>query len=374
MSSIRPVHYRLGLAYFAVAVAACTLSSLLTYQGPLASKPWTCWAGELGELAWIRDGLRALVAAALAFCALAQMDAFAAEGPRSWRAFSTIFPSPGAELRATILLTVLAIASVPLLGTDFKQGLPERCKGVPIGSEMREIWAPYVLYLPYIVILWIGIVFPILLYLWRWVSQDLRWRTEVAQELRVAFASLPESLQEKTRAFEHMRVAFEAYVLRLRETAERYVSVLVLVTIALLYEQTTASHRTGTDLAADIGKIALWLLLGPALFSFIVVVATGYQRTARRFEQVLTNIIGSLDRQGADAGLLDRMLKARGEIVWERSAAAFIVSVVKSATVAMPLLFALGGYVVSLLADDKSLWVHIFVPKRISDFFKLLYS
>ena len=140
----------------------------------------------------------------------------------------------------------------------------------------------------------------------------------------------------------------------------------------MLYEQLTTSRLTVTSAFLDIAKVLLWLLLGPALVSFAVLVALGYQRTSRRLLHALGDIAAALAERKETQGLFDRVVATRNSLIWERSSTEFVVSVVKSAGIAMPLVIALGGYVIDALSQGK--WLSIFLPDAVVKVIKGLYG
>jgi len=59
--------------------------------------------------------------------------------------------------------------------------------------------------------------------------------------------------------------------------------------------------------------------------------------------------------------------------MWEESPAAFVLSVVKSATISIPLLLAVTAYVVHTLSGPEG-WLGIFVPRAVIDFVRRVFS
>jgi hypothetical protein len=160
-------------------------------------------------------------------------------------------------------------------------------------------------------------------------------------------------------------------VAELRRIAERYLSVLIVVILALLYEQLTPSHETATGDAVEWGKIVLWLLLGPTLPLFVIYVAFGYQGLARKLESGLRTLAEALARNRNNADLLAKVMAARAELMWKQSPTEFVLTVVKSANIAMPLLVAVSGYVLHTLSGGE--WIDVFVPREVVSLFHRFY-
>ena len=147
---------------------------------------------------------------------------------------------------------------------------------------------------------------------------------------------------------------------------------LIVVILALLYEQLTPSHKTVTTEAVEWGKIMLWLLLGPVLPLFIIYVAFGYQGLARKLESGLDLLAEALARNRSEVDLLDKVIKARAELMWKQSPTEFVLTVVKSANIAMPLLIAVSGYVLHTLSGGQ--WIDVFVPREVVSLLQRLYQ
>ncbi|WP_371882998.1 hypothetical protein [Caballeronia sp. S22] len=228
---------------------------------------------------------------------------------------------------------------------------------------------PYVLY---VVGLWILIVFPVLIVLVRLIRKDVSRRREVLFQLNGSFPTFaPEDNELDSGCFEQIVVAFQSYVGWLKEVAERYISLIILVSLGLLYEQLTSSKLTTTTQSLDWAKVALWFLLGPSLIALVMIVALGYQGTARRVQSVYGRFAAGLIFPGNSA-LFDRVTKERSSLIWERGPTDFVLNVLKSATVAVPLFIALVAYVLPTITGGN--WVEIFLPNSFIDMIRHLYS
>lgn len=241
-------------------------------------------------------------------------------------------------------------------------------------NTFRQIWLPYMPYLLYMLGLWIGILWPILHCLMRWIRRDIKWGAVIREELEKHLPKAIDRVESKSAEpqFDCLMAAFQGYVVGLKDIAERYLSILVAVIVSLAYEQLTTSKLTVTAQASEAGKVVLWLLLGPALLTFISIVALGYQRVAQRVERGLRTFVRGLTAEGSSSDLLGRVMAARNELIWDRSPTEFIFGVIKSATVAMPLVFAVSGYIASMLTGNN--WFEIFLPNAVIEFVRNLYQ
>lgn len=360
------------LAYYAAAIGLCLLGSSLAYLGPISSDAWQCWSGKN---AWIRDGMRAVVASMLCILALAQMHVVGGTRQSAKRDLRALRPSCGSEFALFLIPIAVPLFSVWFLGSNFKDGLSSHppCASVTIQNEFRQIWLPYVPYLFYMYGLWLLIVFPVLLFFFYWVRIDVGRRHTVISQFSEGLPSQPPKEADLTsQAFEKLLVAFQSYVIWLKEVAERYLFLIIIVALGLLYEQLTPSRFTVTEESINWAKTALWLLLGPALVCFVILVALGYQRTANRLQFALGELANRLACRGNASDLFDRIVEARSSLIWERSSAEFVLGVAKSATVAMPLIIALGGYVLQKLSGGE--WIEIFIPKSLIKLIQGFYS
>ncbi len=162
----------------------------------------------------------------------------------------------------------------------------------------------------------------------------------------------------------------------LKEIAERYVPILLAISLGLLYEQLTPSYRSVTTTAVEFGKVSLWLLLVPALLICVTVVAFGYQSAVARAEAGMQSIVEASGSGVERDKLLEKVVAARSDLLLETESRGVYLDrgqKVKSGSISIPLLVALTAYVLkSLQVGDK--WVEIFIPSGVVNFFKNLYN
>lgn len=355
-------------------VSLAGVGTYLAYHSPITSPFWTCWDGEK---AWIKDAIRVMIIGALAYFALVQMQVEPWEqAPADGGWF--FLPQSRREYVLLGLLLLVPLAVLPYLIQSFVEGLSKitECKHLVhlvYTNFSRDIVLPYAPYFLYIYGLWMGLLFPVLLVFKRRFCRDITSKRVLINKLHEELPHDPPREDQLTSdAFERLLVAYQSYVVWLKEAAERYLFILVAFALGLLYEQVTTSRSTATSTALDFAKVLSWFLLGPALVSFVLWVAFGYQRTSKRLQHLLGVVAAALAGRKEPQGLFDRVVATRNSLIWERGPTEFVVSVVKSAGIAMPLVIALGGYVIDALSQGK--WLSIFLPDSIMKVIKSLYG
>jgi len=371
--------HRIKLKWLAVYIAGTVLTSgvgsYLAYQSPLTSSYWTCWAGSH---AWKRDMIRASTYGILVFFSLVQLNI----SPRTRTRYIWPFtPQRRIEYLLFGLMLVTPILVLPILIDSFIDGIPSHksCDTFPLVTRnspnySRDILLPYLPYFVYIYSIGLGLIFPVLLLLVRCIRLDFARSKELIARLYVEIPQeSPTDNQLTSQAFERLIVLYQSYVLWLTDVAERYIFLIIMISIGLLFEQFTPDHLTVTSASLDIGKFLLWLILGPSLITFVLLVAFGYQRTARQMQVGLGLIAQVLAENQQPAGLFDRIISTRNSLIWERSAAEFVVSVMKSAGVCMPLVIVLGGYIIDSLSKGDN-WISVIIPSVLVNLIKSFYE
>ena len=104
----------------------------------------------------------------------------------------------------------------------------------------------------------------------------------------------------------------------------------------------------------------------------MVSVAVGYQLTVKGAEQKLRSFIGLMEMSPGKSELLGGIINFREKLIWSYSPLSFIISAIKSASIAIPLLLTLTIYVIQTIMKETN-WLYIVLPKEIVEFFKSLY-
>jgi hypothetical protein len=185
-------------------------------------------------------------------------------------------------------------------------------------------------------------------------------RHRLAQAVRAATTS------GDMRDLEILALAFEDIVAQLKRLAERYLPVVLVISLSLLYEQLTTSQASVTSASVDLGKVALWVLLGPTVAFGVLLVMIGYENNLRRYESGLTEFIKRKAHPSNDTQRdeLRRARELRESLTWDRAPGSFLFTVVKSATIAIPLLSGVIVYVIDTLSKTHQ-WLYIFVPEPV---------
>jgi len=368
-----------AVGWYLAAGAIAAVGTRLAYGGPLSSDAWRCWSGPN---AWERDVARLVVASILALFMLWNMDAFAGEW-KDQKDHYLFF-----RLRRYEWVTLLLVIAVLLLVTlqvnrqDFRTGLPARaalqqsayCRDIESrvsANQFGQILKPYFPYLLYVFGLWIGVVLPVFLVLLRRLRADWEHWKESRSRLDDSVKTLSQS-HLNSPTFETLLLAFQDHIIGVKEVAERYVPVLLAISLILLYEQLTTSKQTVTPPAVELGKLALWLLLGPVLIACVTMVAIGYQNAAHKVESGFRILVRASVKSSGSAELVDRIVRARAKLMWDESPASFVLSVAKSATISIPLLLTVTAYVLHSLSGPEG-WIGIFIPKAVINFVKNIF-
>ncbi len=331
----------------------------------LRSPAWLIWSIRD---AWIVDIVRLLTAAALSLFALWNLRVFPSERVAPQERRVVLGRIQRAEKLTVIGLLVILTAAVFLpLARSFIDGLPS--KGYKGPFDFRAIYLPYFPYLLYVFAIWVGLVLPLLVALVRTLRADwARWES-VREKLQAAFALTPGDHVTSKDELNAAEFAMQNYTVRLKAVAERYVPLLLAVALALLAEQRTALHGSTTGVATEFGKAFLWLLLAPSLFACIAVVAFGYQNALLRVERSLRS---QVERAiAAKDSIAETLLGKRTELIWERSTAGFLFSILKSGGISIPLAIGLLGLILKSLTTGVN-WFEVLVPAKVREWLRVL--
>lgn len=352
------VGWRVAILWLGAAALVSTIATYLAY-GPLSSDAWQCWSGPG---AWKRDALRVVLASILAFVLLRNMGAIRNS---SQGTVPKLMPQELAVL--CVVVGILIIHEVTVSARSFMADLPDR--HCPAYSGFRQIYFPYIPYTFYVLGLWIGVAFPVLIFLIRSLPADVRWSRANWNILRRAISREASTGPDLALNYRELVLGFEDYVLGLKDLAQRYIPVIFIVSLVLLYEQLTPSSRTTTGAALEAAKLGLWILLGPAFLLCLVLVVFRYQRAS----EATVRALGAVAAHAAtDASLFDSVLEKRSELSWERGTLQFVLSIFQSATFTIAFIAAASSYALSSAVLGQRL-LYILVPRAIIEFIKSLF-
>jgi len=239
--------------------------------------------------------------------------------------------------------------------------------------SFEKITLPYLPYSLYSIGLYIGIMLPALLCLIRRISFDKNIFSQAKKDLENLSRIDSNSVESFTIIqFKQYELAFQNYVILLKNFSERYLPLILSTAIFLIIEQITSSKDTVTQAAIEITKILEWLLIGPTTLIFLISVAIGYQITVNGAEQKLRSFIDLIKMSPGKSEMLSEISNFREKLIWSYSPLSFIVSAVKSASIAIPLLLTLAIYIMQTIMTESN-WLYIVLPKAIAQYLKSLY-
>src|SRR5229473_3408270 len=94
--------------FYSLLLLVCGAGTLLAYRGPISSDAWQFWSGKQ---AWLRDILRAAVAAGLAIFALYQMEV-TRDARSGFKEVRRLFPVGRIEWAALVMFLCLLAGSI----------------------------------------------------------------------------------------------------------------------------------------------------------------------------------------------------------------------------------------------------------------------
>jgi hypothetical protein len=372
----KPLNPRSVLAWYFIVLLFSILGTYLAYNEPFGSEAWQIWS-QAGKDAWIKDAIRGTAITLVCLFFLWNLNVFAA-----WRSepesYYPIFRLAFYEKIIIIaLLILLLILQFSYLREDFIRNLPS--KGYPSITDKPEMYSfdkitlPYFPYSLYSVGLYIGIMLPVMLCFIRRITFDKNIFRQAKNDLENLSQLDAKSVESFTIfRFKQFELAFQNYVILLKSLSERYLPLILGAAVFLIIEQVTSSRDTATQSAIEITKLLIWLFIGPALLIFLVSVAIGYQITVKSAEEKLRSFIGLLEISRGKSEILGEIINFREKLIWSYSPLSFIISAIKSASIAIPLLLTLTIYIMQTIIKEEN-WLYIVLPKEIVEFFKGLY-
>jgi hypothetical protein len=364
------------LLWYFIVLLVSILGTYLAYNEPFGSEAWQTWS-RAGQNSWIRDSIRGTAITLVSLFILWNLNVFAAwrSDPRNcYPIFRLAFYE---KVIIITFLTLLLILQFSYLRLDFMHNLSS--KGYPSITRQPEMYTfekitlPYLPYSLYSIGLYIGMMLPALLCLIRRISFDKNILSQAKKDLENLSQIDANSVESFTIIqFKQYELAFQNYVILLKNFSERYLPLILSTAIFLIIEQITSSKDTATQAAIEITKILTWLVIGPTLLIFLISVAIGYQITVNGAEQKLRSFIDLIKMSPDKSEMLGEISNFREKLIWSYSPLSFIVSAVKSASIAIPLLLTLTVYVMQTIMAESN-WLYIVLPKAIAQFLKSLY-
>lgn len=357
--------WRSTLLWCGIVILLCFPGTYFAYNGPLSSDLWRNWSGPA---AWKRDVLRVLTWIILSLFLLLN-SRILVSSPVSWKKSLALFRkltlTRNERAFLLVVIALLLLFQFLFLPRSFVSNEP-----ITFGHVLK----PYIPYFFYTVGLWVGILFPMFVLLIRLVPQD--WKNLRDSASKVDLKPPLESfrrIEEIGNAHRDLLIAFQDHVAVIKDLTERYIPIFLTISLYLLYEQATPSYKTLSPLSVEAGKVALWLFLGPVLIASLIAVAAEYQSAARKAEVALRSLISASINFSDQPDTLLSLLKSRDDLLWNRSPGELLLSIAKSPTLSIPLLFALTVYVFNTVHGHDG-WIAILVPRVVINFFQHLFS
>ena len=374
-----------------VVILVCAGGTVLAYNGPFTSEAWQSWAGQG---AWKRDVLRAVLAAITAIYILWQIDVvtskqaslkdcalFVPEKLHEWIFFSIV---TGFLLWLMLYHLPTSFERELLDKTNFSENgkffnnkdllnIHKRMLSGEMFDRFKMLWMPYLPYAFYVFGFWHGIVWPVFVSLTRSIRRNWKWWQDASKALDQSLTHLGMSKTNASpEAYEKLLITFQKNEVGLLESAQRYITVLLSIALLLLAEQLTTIHETLTPEAVEYGKLVLWLILGPAFVTFLVIVVAGYHNTVHKLRNGLSMFVEELSKRDYQSELLEKAMGTIDDITWRRSPVAFVFSVVKSANIMIFLMLTIVGYVMHMSSGGK--WIDVFLPSKVVDFVQWIFK
>lgn len=343
--------WRLLTTWYLIAVFVGGLGSFLAYRGPATSPAWQQWSGGVP---WLVDTFRLALAAGLSLFVVWALGALDAENGMLRK---RVLEGRWALVPPAIFVVVVAI-HFHCLPQTFIAELHER--SWPGTISFRTIYVPYFPYLLYTVALWCGIAMPPFLFILVRVRGDwARWKA-YQRQFETAFAALA-AVDSGEDHLLGAQVALQNYVARLKQIGERSLPVLLAVAAMLVYEQLTPTHKTVLTGTQNTAKVVVWLLMGPALSSLVIIVMFGYQSAIRRAERGYRRLLAS--PKWGTPGAREKVLKAREELMWKGNGGSFALSILTSTSVLLLLIASGSAYIVN--SANAGGWPAVFIPEEV---------
>ena len=383
-----------SIAWFSFVFCIGGLGTYLTYNEPLTTDAWLHW---IGPNAWKMDALRLMFAILVSFYVWWLLGNIRS-GNFNIRELRALLPNGRTEWVILLVVSFIFLYAVCVyLPSSFEdimsnpkvfeeRGLMQnnaKLKVVhdkisnplndPAFNLSKELHRPAVPYFFYQLGFWFGAIWPMFNFILRTARQDWKIRTNSIVQFKQYLPKKPFTNKDaNTKKFDVLLTAFHLRCRGIRERAQRYLSILLVLILCLIYENSTASHGTTLPEALELAKFAVWVFLGPVFVLFLTVVITGYHNTVEQVRSGIDMFIRSLTESGDNTELLDRARKFDDELITSKSGLAFLTTVLKSSSIAIPLLITIVGYVLQSVTEGE--WVNIFVPKLLIDFVTNLYS
>jgi len=270
--------------WYLISLALCLLGAI-GHDWLFPPEVWNEWAASQAPLKvahlpplWCDNG-RAFVAFSLALCGIRWLEV------SSERRGGTLESMELARYEVAIIsaagTTVLFFAYYALPANFYlectKLVAAGRIHATPF--TFGQIWLSYVLYSPYVIGLWLGIVFPIFFFLIRSVRDDVREWKNTCESVRRTESTGATALEEVWRCW-HRKYDI------LKIIATHYVPLVIFILLLSVFERSLFA-ASATALGEGVGSAAMYAMLLAALAISVAVFALYYARERGAIENWL---------------------------------------------------------------------------------------
>jgi len=364
--SVKPTR-RGVLLWFLLVLVVSTLGTYFSYHGVFSSEASRQWAKHQRANPITMDVSRVLLSAGAALLIVWNLGVFNARRTSEEPDLLCI------ALRryerwifgiVTTLLLASAFVFQPLYG--FKKEVIDL--GLPSQPAFDQLVKPYFPYTLYMLGLWVGIVLPVFLVFIRSLVSDV----DRGKRSREVLGTNRGDVNVTQLVFQQFVADFEDYFIFLKEAAERYLSVFLLLIIVLWVEQITPLESSATHFASEIVKTILWVFWIPAMLLSVYLLVKVYDDARSPVMSVLSAFAKNLRNEPDKHELFTRVIDKRIELS-DRGGATFLKTVVINGRVSVYLLITVASPVIRLFLSQGGAKA-IFPDWLINLFQRLIYS
>jgi hypothetical protein len=263
-STAKSLTWRMVWTWYAAAFALCVVGAL-SHDLLFTSEIWNKWAatrytaGSVHLLPVWADIGRAAVGFMLSFWGLQWLDVVS---ERDERSIGNVGFAPHELVITSVAVTVALFFAYYVLPANFYFECRSLVAAGVIGRSVTftsdEIWKSYVLYSPYVLGLWLGMVYPVFFFFISSIRTDyVVWKSsgETARTLTGRITK------------KNIDLVWTSWLARhhvLKQVAAHYVPVLTFVLLLVIFEK-VFFHVSATQTGDHSGLAALSLMLLPAL-------------------------------------------------------------------------------------------------------------
>ena len=348
------LNWKRVLAWYATVLTVGTLGTYLAY-GPFGSEAWRVY--EASD-AWKRDAFRLFFSSTIIVLAV---------GSASIVRFNkrpVDISLTYAERMLLALIVLCTVASVAPLAESFKSELATRYPDTSF--SFRDIYAPYVPYLFYMLAIWVGLGFPVLVDVMRTVRDHVEWHRELDSTLNALNQSLQQNEEEQECAIAEYNGLWTKYQVGCKRFCELYLSACLIIILSLSLNYLTPIAATVTPLSLEIAKSGLLIITCVALPAYFCTVAFLYHAMSSRLLEDIDGLQECNPRNTQRKQHIDQ-LKRTLKLDSRASSFTVMVNTLNNSTCFLGIAGTLIIYAASGIRRGEDIW-SIFLPQWLLDF------